>query len=134
MSRSRDSPKLAIARAVVPILSPSCGSTRITIGPGAATQVLVLSVPDPGMQCSSAGKCPERAAPAQTGRLRQAAALHPAETRIQPKRLAALLPGKCECYRARAEFPSVGFPVGGLRAEYNSLRPRGRHLPRARQW
>src|SRR5262249_36777139 len=28
----------------------------------------------------------------------------------------------------------VGFPVGGLRAEYNSLWPRGRRLPPARQW
>ena len=25
------------------------------------------------------------------------------------------------CYRARAELPSVGFPVGGLRAENNSF-------------
>jgi hypothetical protein len=25
------------------------------------------------------------------------------------------------CYRARAELPSVGFPVGGLYAENNSL-------------
>src|SRR5262245_11639855 len=95
-----------MARAVVPILSPSCGSTRITIGPP-SIQVLVLSVPDPGMPCSSAGKCPEGAAPAQTCRLRQAAALHPAETRIGPKRLAALLPAERGCYRARAEFPSV---------------------------
>src|SRR5262245_19848274 len=58
----------------------------MTIGAGAATQVLVLSVPAPDMQCcSSAGKCPKGAAPAQTSRLRQAAALHPAAT-IQPKR------------------------------------------------
>src|SRR5215510_3153668 len=126
--RNRDRPKLAMARAVVPILSPSCGSTRITIGPP-SIQVLVLSVPAPGMQCSSARKCPEGAAPAQTGRLRQATALHPAEPRIWPKRLAALLPAECGCYRARAEFLSVGFPVGGLRAENNSLRPRGGRLP-----
>src|SRR5258708_7353112 len=47
ISRSRDSPKLAIARAAAPMLSPSCGSTRMTIGPP-AIQSLVLSVPDPG--------------------------------------------------------------------------------------
>src|SRR5262245_37465736 len=51
MSRSRDSPKLAIARAAAPTLSPSCGSTRTTIGPP-AIQSLVLSVPDPGMAAS----------------------------------------------------------------------------------
>ena len=73
-SRSRDSPKFAMARAAAPMFSPSCGSTRITTGPGCCTHRLVLSVPAPGMQCSSAGKCPEGAAPAQAGRLRQAAA------------------------------------------------------------
>ena len=71
--RSRDRPKFAMARAAAPIFSPSCGSTRITTGAGASIQRLVLSVPAPGMQCSSAGKCPVGAAPAQTGRLRQAA-------------------------------------------------------------
>jgi hypothetical protein len=35
--------------------------------------------------------------------------------------LTRLLRAKCGCYRARAEFPPVGFPVGGLRAENNSF-------------
>ena len=56
-SRSRDRPKLAMARAAAPIFSPSCGSTRTTTGPGSSLQRLVLSVPAPGMQCSSARKC-----------------------------------------------------------------------------
>jgi len=47
--RSPDSPKFAIARAAAPILSASCGSTRITHGPGRSTQLLVLSVPAPGI-------------------------------------------------------------------------------------
>src|SRR5882757_6469828 len=63
-----------MARAAEPMFSPSCGSTRITTGPGCCTQFLVLSVPAPGMQCSSADKCPVGAAPAQAYRLRQAAA------------------------------------------------------------
>ena len=32
-----------------PMFSPSCGSTRIMMGPGASIQLLVLSVPAPGM-------------------------------------------------------------------------------------
>ena len=48
-SRSRDRPKLAMARAAAPMFSPSCGSTRMTTGPAAATQRLVLSVPAPGI-------------------------------------------------------------------------------------
>src|SRR5262245_54343724 len=79
-SRICDSPKFAMARAAEPMFSPSCGSTRTTIGPGAATQFLVLSVPAPGIQCSPAGICPEDAAPAQARRLRQAAAPYLAET------------------------------------------------------
>src|SRR5437763_804255 len=47
--RSRVSPKFAMARAAVPMFSPSCGSTRTTIGPPTAGGVLVLSVPAPGM-------------------------------------------------------------------------------------
>src|ERR1039457_3399229 len=45
--RSRVSPKLPIARAAMPMFSPSCGSTRITTGPASATPDLVLSVPEP---------------------------------------------------------------------------------------
>ena len=95
---------------------------------------LVLSVPAPGMQCSSAGKCPEGAAPAQAGRLRQAAAPYPARNSPAapiPRLLTRLLPAECGCYRARAELPSVGFPVGGLRAENNSFEgPREKPSPR----
>src|SRR5262245_32141730 len=43
---SRDSAKLPMARAAMPIFSPSCGSTRITIGPAKSKPDLVLSVPD----------------------------------------------------------------------------------------
>src|SRR5471032_178987 len=78
-----------MARAAAPIFSPICGSTRITTGPGVSTQRLVLSVPAPGMQYSSAGKCPQRAAPAQAGRLRQAAAPYPAEILGGSRRLLA---------------------------------------------
>src|SRR4030081_3873303 len=45
--RSRVNAKLPIARAAMPMFSPSCGSTRITMGPARATPDLVLSVPDP---------------------------------------------------------------------------------------
>src|SRR5437879_934815 len=45
--RSRVSPKLPIARAAMPMFSPSCGSTRITTGPANVTPDLVLSVPEP---------------------------------------------------------------------------------------
>src|SRR5271168_3041645 len=45
--RSRDSAKLPIARAAMPMFSPSCGSTRITTGPASSTPDLVLSVPEP---------------------------------------------------------------------------------------
>ncbi len=51
-SRIRDRPKFAMARADAPMFSPSCGSTRTTIGPGSATQFLVLSVPAPGISHS----------------------------------------------------------------------------------
>ena len=40
--RSRDSPKFAMARAAAPIFSPSCGSTRMTIGAGCYDPVLGL--------------------------------------------------------------------------------------------
>ena len=56
--RSRDSAKLPIARAAMPIFSPSCGSTRITTGPAKSRPALVLSVPDPditSLSDSSAG-------------------------------------------------------------------------------
>src|SRR4051812_48914906 len=43
----RDSAKLPIARAAMPMFSPSCGSTRITTGPVRSWPDLVLSVPDP---------------------------------------------------------------------------------------
>src|SRR5262249_61545838 len=49
MRRSRARPKFAITRAVAPMFSPSCGSTRTMIGPGVSIQFLVLSVPAPGM-------------------------------------------------------------------------------------
>src|ERR1700710_756892 len=45
--RSDVSPKLPIARAAMPMFSPSCGSTRITMGPTRSTPDLVLSVPEP---------------------------------------------------------------------------------------
>src|SRR5215467_1736635 len=48
-SRSRDSPKLAMARAAAPIFSPSCGSTRTMMGAGVSIQRFVLSVPAPGI-------------------------------------------------------------------------------------
>src|SRR5260370_22377952 len=47
--RSRVSPKLPIARAAMPMFSPSCGSTRITTGPASVTPDLVLSVPEPDL-------------------------------------------------------------------------------------
>src|SRR5437667_11121239 len=43
----RESAKLPIARAAMPIFSPSCGSTRITTGPARLMPDLVLSVPEP---------------------------------------------------------------------------------------
>src|ERR1700710_1133079 len=45
----RDNAKLPIARAAMPIFSPSCGSTRITTGPAKSKPDLVLSVPEPDM-------------------------------------------------------------------------------------
>src|ERR1700676_3370597 len=45
--RSRVKAKLPIARAAMPIFSPSCGSTRMTTGPARLTPDLVLSVPEP---------------------------------------------------------------------------------------
>src|SRR5262245_57517878 len=60
-SRSRDSPKLAMARAAAPMFSPSCGSTSTMIGAGLSIQRLVLSVPAPGMDVSLARyTCPAR--------------------------------------------------------------------------
>ena len=47
--RSSDRPKLAIARAHMPMFSASCGSTRITTGAGAWTAGRVRSVPEPVM-------------------------------------------------------------------------------------
>ena len=47
-SRSRARPKFAMARAAAPMFSPSCGSTRITIGPGRLDPV-------PGLVGSCAG-------------------------------------------------------------------------------
>src|SRR5438045_9108472 len=55
MSRSRDKAKFAIARALAPILSASCGSTRMMIGPGVSIQRLVLSVPEPGIVDADVG-------------------------------------------------------------------------------
>src|SRR4029078_8412133 len=43
----RERAKLPIARAAMPMFSPSCGSTRITPGPVKSKPDLVLSVPDP---------------------------------------------------------------------------------------
>ena len=51
-SRNRASPKLAMARAAAPILSPSCVSTSTTTGAGCSIQRLVLSVPAPGIEGS----------------------------------------------------------------------------------
>src|SRR5258708_21369514 len=51
-SLRRHSPEFALARATAPIFSPSCGSTRTTIGAGVSIQRLVLSVPAPGMHSS----------------------------------------------------------------------------------
>src|ERR1700739_3827538 len=45
--RSRVSPKLPIARAAIPMFSPSCGSTRMKTGPASVRPDLVLSVPEP---------------------------------------------------------------------------------------
>src|SRR5260370_30551903 len=45
--RNRVNPKLPIARAAMPMFSPSCGSTRITMGPASVMPDLVLSVPEP---------------------------------------------------------------------------------------
>src|SRR4030081_3466953 len=47
--RRRVNAKLPIARAAMPMFSPSCGSTRITMGPARSTPDLVLSVPEPGI-------------------------------------------------------------------------------------
>src|SRR5262249_4290834 len=59
-SRSLLRPKFAIARAAVPIFSPSCGSTSTTIGPPNALHSLVWSVPAPGI-LSSAVRRPRQA-------------------------------------------------------------------------
>jgi hypothetical protein len=45
-----------MARAAVPMFWPSCGSTSTTAGPSIAVQDLVLSVPEPGMQCILGGQ------------------------------------------------------------------------------
>ena len=135
--RSRDSPKFAMARAAAPMFSPSCGSTRITTGAGVSIQFLVLSVPEPGMECSSAGKCPPDAAPAEAGRLRQAPAPYPGQNTRRlppgPPLPTRLLPAECGCYTARAELPSVEFPVGDVRAENNSFEGPRKPFQRARQ-
>src|SRR4051812_38656166 len=57
--RSRVSPKLPIARAAMPMFSPSCGSTRITTGPASVTPDLVLSVPEPDISLSLSGSTSE---------------------------------------------------------------------------
>ena len=44
--RSGASAKLPMARAAMPMFSPSCGSTRITTGPSRDWPALLLSVPD----------------------------------------------------------------------------------------
>src|SRR5262245_12996038 len=44
--RSRLNAKLPMARAAMPMFSPSCGSTRITTGPARSGADFVLSVPD----------------------------------------------------------------------------------------
>src|SRR5690242_18510547 len=44
--RKRESAKLPMARAAMPIFSPNCGSTRMIAGPSRSKPVLVLSVPD----------------------------------------------------------------------------------------
>src|SRR5262249_34120495 len=53
--RRRASPKFAIARAAAPMFSPSCGSTRITVGPAISVPFLVLSVPAPGIANVASG-------------------------------------------------------------------------------
>src|ERR1700694_3613722 len=58
--RSRDSPKLPMARAAAPIFSPSCGSTSTITGPAASAQCLVLSVPAPGIMRSQGHPYPPR--------------------------------------------------------------------------
>ncbi len=130
-SRSRDRPKFAMARAAAPMFSPSCGSTRITTGAGPLVQSLVLSVPAPGMQCSSAANAlkaqPLPKPAACVKRQRTAAPISRLLTR--------LLPADRGCYRARAELPSVEFPVGDVRAENNSFEgPREKPFHRARRW
>src|SRR6202044_1995414 len=47
--RSRESAKFPIARAAMPMFSPSCGSTRMTRGPAGGTPAFVLSVLEPGL-------------------------------------------------------------------------------------
>src|ERR1700704_1098396 len=57
--RRRVSPKLPIARAAMPMFSPSCGSTRMTTGPARSTPDLVLSVPEPDISTSLSGSTSE---------------------------------------------------------------------------
>src|SRR3954462_8767536 len=49
----RESAKLPIARAAMPMFSPSCGSTRITTGPAKSKPDLVLSVPEPDISLAA---------------------------------------------------------------------------------
>ena len=86
------------------------------------------------------GQITRRRSPCPSRPLASSGGIYPAET---TRRLAAahislrrrgLLPAECGCYRARAELPSVEFPVGDVRAENNSFEGR-REKPfqRARQ-
>ena len=51
--RSRSSAKFPMARAAMPMFSPSCGSTRMTTGPVRSGLALVLSVPDISVSSSN---------------------------------------------------------------------------------
>ena len=146
--RSRDRPKFAMARAAAPIFSPSCGSTSTTTGAG------------PARSSSWSCRCRRRAcsAPRRANALKaqplpkpaacvkrrhwvsqprnphRAARLASRESRRLLALLTRLLPTECGCYRARAELPSVEFPVGDVRAENNSFEgPREKPFHRARQ-
>src|ERR1019366_7957721 len=59
--RKRVRAKFSIARAAMPMFSPSCGSTRMTMGPARSKHDLVLSVPEPDILTSLSDSRTEKA-------------------------------------------------------------------------
>src|SRR5436309_15224286 len=108
-----------MARAVVPILSPSCGSTRITIGPP-SIQVLVLSVPDPGMPSHlTLQDCKALATQGASNIIRPSGSTAPAPRSVVIAWKSALQDGLSRAIRAAPRGPP-GFPrLAGAQKAFN---------------